>query len=85
MKCLILIKNQKKWEKAINKDGNLIDNINEIQEKAQIIEQQADMKEKLLQLSGGVENNPELGRKVSSLLIDSIEAKINILKKMNNV
>ena len=78
-------KKSKKWEKAINKDGNLIDNINEIQEKAQIIEQQADMKEKLLQLSGGVENNPELGRKVSSLLIDSIEAKINILKKMNNV
>ena len=78
-------KKSKKWEKEINKDGNLIENIKDIQEKAQIIEQEADMKEKLLQLSGGIENNPELGKKVSSLLIDSIEAKINILKKMNNV
>ena len=78
-------KKSKKWEKEINKDGNLIENIKDIQEKAQIIEQEAEMKEKLLQLNGGIENNPELGKKVSSLLIDSIEAKINILKKMNNV
>ncbi len=72
-----------KWEKEINKKGNIIDNINVIQEKAKNIEKEADMKEKELQLRGGIENNPELGRKVSSLLIDSIEAKINILKKMN--
>ena len=76
-------KKSKKWEKELNKKGNIIDNINNIQKQAKIIEKEADLKEKQLQLSGGIENNPELGRKVSSLLIDSIEAKINILKKMN--
>ena len=72
-----------KWEKEINKKGNIIDNINDVQIKAKNIEKEADLKEKELQLWGGIENNPELGRKVSSLLIDSIEAKINILKKIN--
>ena len=79
-------KKSKKWEKEINnKSGSLFENINNVQEKAKIIDQQADMKEKLLIVNGGIENNPELGRKVSNLLIDSIQAKINILKKMNQV
>ena len=35
--------------------------------------------------AGGVSlENPELGKKVSSLLIDSIEAKLSILKKVGN-
>ena len=76
-------KNSKKWEIEINKKGNIIDNINDIEEKAKNIEKEANLKEKQLQLNGGFENNVELGKKVSSLLIDSIEAKINILKKMN--
>ncbi len=76
-------KKAEKWEKEINKKGNIIDNINDVQIKAKNIEKEADLKEKELQLRGGIENNPELGRKVSSLLIDSIEAKINILKKIN--
>ncbi len=79
-------KKSKKWEKEINnKSGSLIENINNVQEKAKIIDQEADLKEKLLHVNGGIENNPELGRKVSNLLIDSIQAKINILKKMNQV
>ena len=36
----------------------------------------------MLKLKGGIENNPELGKKVSNLIIDSIEAKINMLKNM---
>ena len=79
-------KKSNKWEKEINnKGGSLIENINNVQEKAKIIDQEADLKEKLLHVNGGIENNPELGRKVSNLLIDSIQAKINILKKMNQV
>ena len=78
--------NSLKWEKAVNnKDGTLIENINIVQKKAQTLEKEADEKEKLLECKGGIENNPELGKKVSNLLIDSIQAKINILKKMNEV
>ena len=43
------------------------------------------MNEQLMKLNGGIENNPELGKKVSSLLIESIEAKLSILKKVNEV
>jgi hypothetical protein len=76
----------KKWEKAINNDNaTLLENINNVKVKANSLEKEAEMKEKLLKLNGGIENNPELGKKVSSLLIDSIEAKLSILKKVNDV
>ena len=76
----------KKWEKAINNDkATLLENINNVKVKANSLEKEAEMKEKLLKLNGGIENNPELGKKVSSLLIDSIEAKLSILKKVNDV
>ena len=78
--------NSLKWEKAVNKkDGSIIENINYVQKQALTLEKEADEKEKLLKFKGGIENNPELGKKVSNLLIDSIQAKINILKKMNEV
>ena len=78
-------KKSEKWETIMNKnDANLLENINNVQNKVEKLEQKAEEKEKLLQLKGGVENNPELGKQVSSLIIDSIEAKINMLKKINN-
>ena len=79
--------NQKaeKWKNVMNKKGiNLLDNINNVQNEVEILEHKAEEKEKLLKLKGGIENNPELGKQVSSLLIDSIEAKLNMIKKMNN-
>lgn len=79
-------KKSEKWENEMNKnDMNLIDNINNVQNKVEILEQEAEEKEKLLKMKGGIENNPELGKQVSSLLIDSIEAKLNMIKKMNDV
>ena len=73
----------KKWNKIINNfEGNIIENVNNIKQKADYLEKEAYMKEKLLNLNGGIENNPELGQKVSSLLIDSIEAKLSILNKI---
>ena len=73
----------KKWNKIINNfEGNIIENVNNIKQKADYLEKEAYMKEKLLNLNGGIENNPELGQKVSSLLIDSIEAKLSILNKV---
>ena len=72
-----------KWDKIINKfNGNIIENVNNIKQQADYLEKEAFMKEKILNLNGGIENNPELGQKVSSLLIDSIEAKLSILNKI---
>ena len=76
----------KKWEKVINNNkGSLYENINDIKQQANNLEKKAEMNEKLMQVNGGIENNPELGKKVSSLLIESIEAKLSILKKVNDM
>ena len=78
-------KNKKKWEEEINNNkGSLMQNIYSVKEKANNLGKKAEMNEQLLKINGGIENNPELGKKVSSLLIDSIEAKLSILKKVND-
>ena len=75
--------NNIKWKKAINnKSGSMEENINIVKEKAKCLQNEAEMKQKMLKLNGGIENNPELGKKVSNLLIDSIEAKLSILNQM---
>ena len=77
--------NGQKWDKIINQfNGNIIENVNNIKQQADFLEKEAFMKEKILNLNGGIENNPELGQKVSSLLIDSIEAKLSILTKITH-
>ena len=79
-------KKNEKWEEVMkNNNVSLLENINKVQNKVENLEQEAEEKEKLLKLRGGIENNPQLGKQVSNLLIDSIEAKINMIKKMNNV
>ena len=60
-----------------------MENISDVKEKINSLEKQAIMQEKLLKLNGGVGNNPEVGKKVSNLLIDSIEAKLSILNQLN--
>ena len=76
--------NKAKWSKIMNdKSGSFVENINKVKEKAEIIEKEADMQEQVLKLNGGIENNPHLGKKLSSLLIDSIEAKLSILNSIN--
>ena len=79
-------KKSKKWEKALNnKSGNIYDNITDIKEKIDVIDQEASQKERLLIQVGGIGSNPELGKEYGGLLLDSIEAKINILKKMDKI
>ena len=62
-----------------SKNGNLIDNVNNVKREAEYLEKEAVENEKLLKIKGGIEKNPELGEKISSLLIDSIQAKLSIL------
>ena len=73
-----------KWDKTINDNkGTLLENISDVKEKINSIEKEAKMHEKLMKLNGGVGNNPKMGKKVSNLLINSIEAKLSILNKIN--
>ena len=72
--------NKEKWNKEINdKSGNVIENIDFIKQQAKLIDNKVKQKEQYLKLTGGVENNPEVGNEMSELIIDSIGAKLSIL------
>ena len=76
--------NKKKWDDILKeKNSTLLDNIEIIKRKADIIDKEADKNEKILKLNGGIATNPKLGRKVSNLLLDSIQAKLSILNQIN--
>ena len=66
-----------------NNKNTLIENVEQIKIKAHMLEEQAKMKEKLLQFNGGTEKNPELGEDVSNMLIDAIKAKLTILESIS--
>jgi hypothetical protein len=68
----------------LKKDGNIVDNVNNVKQQAEYFEREAEQKEKFLRYNGGIEKNPELGQQVSNLIINSIQAKLSILNTVNN-
>ena len=74
----------KKWDKLINEsnDENLIENINNAKDKIQKLEYEALQNEKLMKSSDDINQSVELNKRVSNLIIDSIQAKITLLQKM---
>ena len=66
-----------------NEKYSLLENVEQIKIKANLLEQQAKMKEKFLQFNGGTEKNPEIGEDVSNMLIDAIKAKLTILETIS--
>ena len=63
------------WDKML-KNGNLVENVEMIKQKAENLENKAKMDEKLLNTNG---NDVDLQQKVSNYLIDAIKAKLSIL------
>ena len=76
----------KKWEKLINQsadDADLVENINKARDQIENLEHQKLQNEKLLIIQKrNNQNDAELNKKVSNLIIDSIQAKITLLSKM---
>lgn len=71
------------WNKKINsKSGDIVGNIYNVKKEADILERKAEREQELLKYSGGIESNPELGKKMTGYLISSIEAKLSILNKI---
>lgn len=82
---IYFLANDKKWKKMIaNNKYSLLENVEQIKIKALMLEQQAKMNEKLLNLKGGAQKNPEIGENVSNMLIDAIKAKLTILENISN-
>lgn len=65
-----------------NKKGSFIESINDAKNRVELIDNQALLNQKLLNSQEPTSNNIELNKKVSNLLIDSIEAKLSLLNKM---
>jgi len=71
------------WNKKINsKKGDIVENIYNVKKEADILEQKAEREQELLKYNGGIEGNPQLGKKMTGYLISSIEAKLSILNKI---
>ena len=70
------------WDKML-KNGNLVENLEKIRQKAEVLENQAKMNEKLLNTSGN--DDIELQQKVSDCLIDAINAKLSILDNIGKI
>ena len=51
--------------------------------KLESIDEKKKQKDLLLKLSGGVANRPELGEEVCNLMIDSIQAKLSLIKEID--
>ncbi len=78
-------KENSKWEKIIkNKKGTIKQNLQNVKMKAEHLENLANENDKILKVNGGIEKNPELGQKISDLIIDSIHAKLSILNNIGN-
>ena len=76
-------RNKRNNDEFLREKNNHLDNIRDIKRKADILDKEADKNEKILMINGGIANNPKLGRKVSNLILDSIQAKLSILNEIN--
>ena len=70
------------WDKML-KNGNIVENLEIIRQKAEVLENQAKMNEQLLNNSGN--DDLELQQKVSDCLIDAINAKLSILDNIGKI
>ncbi|MCQ2819516.1 MAG: hypothetical protein MJ252_19815 [archaeon] len=71
---------ENKWEKKLkNKNNSIAQNVEQITNEVKILDNKVEEEEKFLKLNGGIENNPEVGQKVSTMMIDSIKAKLSLI------
>lgn len=66
-----------------NNKNSLIANVELVRLQANLLEKKAKMKGKFLSLHAGADNNNELGREISTKLLDSIKAKLSILDNIS--
>ena len=70
--------------KRLIKDNGVNDRMLKVAKcKLESMEEKKRQKDLLLKCSGGVANNPELGEEVGDLMIDSIHAKLSLIKEID--
>ena len=72
--------------KKLIKENGLNENMLKIaKSKLETLEEKKNQKSLLLKLNGGVANKPELGEDICDLIIDSIQARLSIIKEFENM
>lgn len=70
--------------KKLIKENGINDNMLKVaKSRLESIEEKKRQKDLLLKFSGGVANRPELGEEVCNLMIDSIQAKLSLIKEID--
>lgn len=72
----------KKWNKLLNSNKAVLESIQSVKILAEELERKAKMKEQLMKVKGTIDT--DLSQQVSTMLIDSIHAKLAILNKVNS-
>ena len=76
---------ENKWENLLNSNNNVFNNIAQVKMEAQMLQNKADTKKKLLKNDAiDVNNIDNINNEISNLYIGSIKAKLQILKKIGN-
>jgi hypothetical protein len=71
------------WDRLINNNKyTLLQNVEDIKIKADLLESHAKMNQKYIQHNGGLEKNIKLSEEMSNKMIESIKAKLTILEKI---
>ncbi len=65
-----------------NDKFSLIENVDLIKLKVDMLEEQTKMDEKIMEYNGGIAHNPKVGKKMTNMLIDTIKAKLTILDQV---
>lgn len=73
------------WNKMMKENNGCVAyNIENIKMKASLLDEQAQQKQQLLKLNGGINKFPEMGLSLHNILVNSIKAKLAILNCNSN-
>ena len=71
------------WKNDLNNNSmKPTERYNRVLDKANHIEKNAKMKEQLLKVKGGAEENPTMGKEISDMYLDAIKAKLAVLENL---
>jgi hypothetical protein len=80
------VDNNLKWKKILdnkNNNRNIFDNINDVKVQADKMQNEAKFKQQLYNMENNAEKYPQLSEEIGNLYINSIEAKLQILNRIN--
>ena len=70
--------------KNVSDNQDLIENIQQAKIQTELLDNQVKQKNQLIKYNGGYEKNPEFGDEVGNMIIESIQAKLQMIQKLSS-